>query len=59
MRRYGSLSWPERLRLLAVFLAAQVLVWIFFDGTGARLSLAVLTLAVLLVAVKTRKPVAR
>jgi hypothetical protein len=42
-----------------VFLAVQVVVWVFFSSLPVRLSLALLTAAVLLVVVKTRKPVPR
>jgi hypothetical protein len=45
--------------VLLAFLGVQALVWIFVSGLAARLSLAVLTAAVLLVVVKTRKPVPR
>lgn len=59
MKRYGALSPLARFRLLLVFLAVQVVVWIFFSGLAIRASLAVLTAAVLMVMVKTRKPVPR
>ena len=59
MRRYGALSPLARLRVVLVFFAVQALVWVFFSGLPARFSLAVLTAAVLLVVVKTRKPVPR
>lgn len=59
MRRYGALTPMVRLRLLVLFLAVQAVVWILFDGLGLRFSLAVLTIAVLLVTVKTRKPTPR
>lgn len=59
MRRYGALTPLAKLRVLLVFLAAQAVVWLFVDGLAVRFSLAVLTAAVLLVLVKTRKPVPR
>ena len=58
-RRYGALPTRTRLQLLAAFLAVQVPFWVFVPSTGARLVLAVLTAACLLVLVKTRRSPAR
>ena len=58
-RRYGALPTRTRLQLLAAFAAVQLPVWVFVPATGARLVLAVLTAACLLVHVKTRRSPAR
>jgi hypothetical protein len=58
-RRYGQLPLHQLIRLIVLFFAAQAVVWFFFDDVRARLSLAVLTAAVLLVHVSTRRSTTR
>ena len=58
-RRYGALSTRARYQLLVAFVVVQVLAWYLLPSLGARLCLAVLTAAVLLVLVKTRRSPAR
>jgi len=59
VKRYGALPLVEKVKLTAVFLAVQVIMWWFFSSVGVRFASAVLTAAVILVAVKTRKRPAR
>jgi hypothetical protein len=59
VKRYGALPLIDKVRLTALFLAVQVVTWWFFSSPGVRFAAAVLTAAVILVAVKTRKRPAR
>jgi hypothetical protein len=54
-RRYGALTARARYQLFVAFVGVQVVGWYFLSGPGARFSLAVLTAAVLLVLVNTRR----
>ena len=58
-RRYGALPGRIRAQLLLVFLAVQVVLAVFADSWRTRISAAVLTAAVLLVYVKTRRSPSR
>ena len=58
-KRYGALPGRVLAQLVAVFLAVQVVVAVFADAWRTRISAAVLTTAVLLVYVKTRRSPAR
>ena len=58
-RRYGALTNRQRFQLVATFVGVQLIAWYFLPGLGARLSAAVLTAAVLLVAAKTRRSTPR
>ena len=58
-RRYGQLPLEQLVRLVVLFFAVQAVVWFFFDDVRARISLAVLTAAVLLVHVSTRRSTTR
>jgi uncharacterized membrane protein YbaN (DUF454 family) len=58
-RRYGALPARVWFRLVVAFGVVQALSWWFLPGVGQRLSVAVLTLAVLLVLVRTRRSPAR
>lgn len=58
-RRYGALPMRVRFQLITAFVVAQVLTWWLVPSLGARLSLAVLTLAVLLVLATTRRSTPR
>ncbi len=58
-RRYGALPAWARFQLACGFVALQGVAWFLFDGVGQRFSVAVLTLAVMLVLVRTRKGPAR
>jgi hypothetical protein len=58
-RRYGQLPLEQVIRLVVVFFAVQAVVWFFFGDVRARISLAVLTAAVLLVHVSTRRSTTR
>lgn len=55
-RRYGRLPTADLVRLLLVFLGAQLVVWLLVTDLRARLSLAVLSAAVLAVHTATRAP---
>ncbi|MDP9182103.1 MAG: hypothetical protein M3P04_04930 [Actinomycetota bacterium] len=54
-RRFGSLSTLARLQVLALYLGVQGAFWLFVPDLRTRLALAVVTLAFLLVLVRTRK----
>jgi Flp pilus assembly protein TadB len=54
-RRFGQLSTWALVRVVALWLAVQVLIWLFVPGTQARLGLAVVSLGFLAVLVRTRK----
>jgi hypothetical protein len=54
-QRYGRLPTRDLVRLVAVFLAVQALVWFFFADLRVRLSLAVLSAAVLAVHAATTR----
>ena len=54
-RRYGALPARVRYQVVVSFLVVQAVGWYFLPGTGARLSLAVLTAACLAVLVITRR----
>jgi hypothetical protein len=58
-RRYGQLPLDQLIRLVVLFFAVQGVVWFFFGDVRARISLAVITLAVLLVHVSTRRSTTR
>lgn len=58
-RRYGALPTRVRAQLVVVFIAVQGIAWFLLTGVGARFSVAVLTAAVLLVLVKTRRSTTR
>ena len=58
-RRYGALSARARYQLVVAFFVVQALAWYLFDGIGQRFSVAVLTIAVLLVLVLTRRSTPR
>jgi hypothetical protein len=58
-RRYGALTGRERSRFAAAFVAVQAVAWLFVDTAGGRLAVAVLTAAVLLVLVSTRRSTPR
>lgn len=58
-RRYGALPARARYQVVAAFLVVQALAWWLLDGPGPLLSVAVLTAAVLLVLVRTRRSPAR
>lgn len=58
-KRYGALTLLAKLQLLAVFFCIQVVVWLLFHALSLRFVAAVLTAAVLMVMVKTRKPTPR
>lgn len=53
--RYGALPARARYQFLVIFFAVQVVVWTFLSSVGVRFCLAVLTAAVLLVLIKTRR----
>jgi hypothetical protein len=55
VNRYGVLTRTDRVKLVVVYLVAQPVAWLFFDGLVVRISIAVLTLAVLAVMVTTRR----
>ena len=54
-RRYGALPTRVWYQVVVIFLAVQVVGWYFLSGPGVRFSLAVLTAAVLLVLINTRR----
>ena len=54
-RRYGALPARVRYQVVVSFLVVQAVGWYFLPGSGARLSLAVLTAACLAVLVITRR----
>ena len=58
-RRYGALPTSEILRLVVVFVAMQVVIWFFLPGLAARISIAILTAACMLVYVNTRRSTTR
>ncbi|MCU1594343.1 MAG: hypothetical protein JWO12_1735 [Frankiales bacterium] len=58
-RRYGALPTSEILRLVVVFAAMQVVIWFFLPGLAARISIAILTAACMLVYVNTRRSTTR
>ena len=59
MNRYGVLTRFDRIKLALVFLVAQPVAWLFFDGIVVRCCIALLTLAVLAVMVTTRRRTAK
>jgi hypothetical protein len=59
VKRYGALTPLDRIKLLIGYLMAQAVAWLYFDGKGTRFAIAVLTAAVLAVAVATRRRTAR
>lgn len=58
-RRYGALSTLARVQLVALFLFVQLGAWLFLSSWRLRFAVALLTVAVLLVAVKTRRSPSR
>jgi hypothetical protein len=58
-RRYGAIPVRVRFQSVGAFVAVQALAWYFLHGFGARLSVAVLTAACLLVLVNTRRSTPR
>jgi hypothetical protein len=54
-RRYGALTGRQRYQVLAAFVLVQALAWFLVSGLRVRFSVAVLTAAVLLVLVTTRR----
>jgi Flp pilus assembly protein TadB len=58
-RRYGALTARQRYEVVAAFVVAQAVVWFLFESLRVRLTLAVLTVAVLLVLVITRRSTPR
>ncbi len=55
MNRYGVLTRFDRLKLLLGYLVIQVAGWLFFGGLATRFAIAVISAAVLAVAVTTRR----
>ena len=58
-RRYGALPVRARIQVVIAFFVVQALAWYLVSSLGARFSLAVLTAAVLLVLVNTRRSTPR
>ncbi len=58
-RRYGALPTRLRYQLLVAFAVVQALAWWLLPTLAPRLAVAVLTAAVLLVTVKTRRSTPR
>ena len=54
-RRFGQLSTPALARLVVLYLAVQAVFWLLFPGLRTRAALAVISLAFLLVLVRTRE----
>jgi hypothetical protein len=58
-RRYGALTSRERYELAAAFVAVQAVAWLFLGSARFCAAVAVLTAAVLLVLVSTRRSTPR
>jgi Flp pilus assembly protein TadB len=58
-RRYGALTARQRFQVVAAFVGVQAVAWLLFDAARIRISVAVLTVAVLLVLVTTRRSTPR
>ena len=54
-RRFGQLSTDVLAKLVVLYLAVQAVFWLVFPGLRTRAALAVISLAFLLVLVRTRK----
>jgi Flp pilus assembly protein TadB len=54
-RRFGQLSSAALARLVALYLAVQAVFWLLFPSFRTRAALAVISLAFLLVLVRTRE----
>jgi hypothetical protein len=54
-RRFGQLSNAALARLVVLYLAVQAVFWLVFPGLRTRAALAVISLAFLLVLVRTRE----
>ncbi|MCU1586767.1 MAG: hypothetical protein JWN31_260 [Frankiales bacterium] len=55
MNRYGVMTRFDWLKLLLGYLLLQVIAWLFFSALAARFAIAVISAAVLAVAVTTRR----